>query len=84
MSWCSRIGSKPPPFFFLPFLGRATLVVRRRLGSSACSPGGRLLSAMISSIVFLTDPPFFCGFFEFALAFAFAFGAGSVDDAAVS
>ena len=28
------------------------------VGSSDCCPGGRLLASMISSIVFLTDPPF--------------------------
>ena len=55
MSWCSSIGSKPPPFFFLPFFGRATFVVSWCAGSSACSLGGRLLALMISSIVCFTD-----------------------------
>jgi len=64
----------PSPFFFLPFLGRAALVVRLRFGSSACCPGGRLLASMISSIVFFTDASCLSFFFAFALALPFAFG----------
>ena len=64
----------PSPFLFLPFLGRAALVVRLRFGSSACCPGGRLLASMISSIVFFTDASCFSSSFAFALALPFAFG----------
>ena len=63
----------PSPFFFLPFFGRAALVVRGRLGSSACCPGGSLLDSMISSIVFLTDASTLSSF-AFALGLALAFG----------
>ena len=64
----------PSPFFFLPFFGRAALVVRWRFGSSACCPGGSLLASMISSIVFFTDASCFSSSFAFALALPFAFG----------
>ena len=72
MSLCSRMGSIPSPFFFLPFFGRAALVVRWRLGSSACCPSGSLLDSMISSIVFLTEASGLSSF-AFALGLAFAF-----------
>ena len=63
----------------LPALcGRAALVVRGRLGSSACCPGGSLLDSMISSIVFLTDASggdaAGLSSFAFALGLALAFG----------
>ncbi len=59
--------------FVLPFFGRAALVVRWRLGSSACCPGGSLLDSMISSVVFLTVASGLSSF-AFALGLALAFG----------
>ena len=59
---------------FLPIFGRAALVVRWRLGNSACCPGGSLLDSMIYSIVFFTDAYCLSSSFAFALALPFAFG----------
>ena len=64
----------PSSFVFLPFFGRAALVVRWRLGSSDCCPGGSLLDYMISFFVFFTDASCLYSSFAFALVLPFAFG----------